>query len=667
MRVHLDFETRSAVDIYQVGAWLYAMHPSTEILCLAFAVDDEPVELIRYSTNTHPVGSPEQKAEHESFKKLAKLADNPDVLFCAYNAFFEQVIWNRQFGKWKPIPLERWRCVQAKASAYGLPAKLEKAAIAARLLLSKDMGGSGMMKKLSKPRNPRKGEDPNQIYWFDDPADYDVLYKYCKTDVEVERQLDHTVPDLSPEEQKLWFIDQKINHRGMRIDKPFAVRVDQMLQYHNHILNSELQQLTGGYISAGTEVSTMLNYLKSRGIPIENLQKGTVAKLIASGQLGEHEVEVLRYRQELGKSSNAKYTKMKDSSDDDGIIRDCYGFSRANTGRWGGRGVQPQNLPADREGKVDVPSALIALSQYDYQTLRLLYGRKINEVASACLRGSFIPRDNNHYLVADYSAIEARVVMWVANDMVGLKQFSESDQGLSEDIYVQMARRIYNNPNLTKKDKPERQLGKQAILGCGFGMGAEKFRETCATYKIYITPEKAEEVVKLYRSIYGRVQSFWYELDNTFKWCIQNPNQSQGLGYLNLYYDRQRDVLFLRLPSGRFLSYHEPRIVRGRFNNASISFMMEVKHQWVRKESYGGHLTENVVQATARDLMASAMPKLEEENFPITMHTHDELVCERSIGDENLQRMLTIICDKPQWGAGIPLVAEGSIEKRYMK
>ncbi len=666
-KVHLDFETRSEANIWDCGAWMYTVHPSTKPLCVVFAVDDGPVELVRLCENF--VEGPEGLKEHESFRKLEALAKDPNVLFYAHNAFFEQAVWINVIQPWYgfvPIPVNRWRCTRAKALVYGYPPSLGKAALAARIPELKDMAGKGIMLKMCIPRRPNKNEDPTQVYYHYDPADFQALYDYCKQDVIVERALDNKIPDLSPEEQELWFTDQTINLRGVLSDKPFVERMVQMLEYHNYTLNAELKAFTNGEIERGSEIATIVRYLKNRGVPINDLQAQTVTDLIKSERLGEHEINVLRYRQELGKSSNAKYAKLKATSDDGGIVRDCFMYHRAVTGRWGGQGVQTQNLPINRIG-ADILGSIGHFKELDYATLKLVYGRQINDVASVCLRGVFLPRPGNELYVVDYNAIEARVVMWLANDPVGLKEFADSDAGLNEDIYVMMARRIYNDATLLKKkDGAKRIVGKHAILGCGFQCGGKRFMEMCKSFEVIISLDFAEDIVRLYRNTYNRVPQFWYDMQNVAMWCVNNPGQSAQVRYINWYYDRQRDILFCRLPSGRFLCYHEPRIGNGKFGPA-LSFMTEVKNQWMRKDSYGGHLVENVTQATARDLMGRSMPVLEKAGYPIVLMCHDELVVEKLIGDNKIQEMINIMCSLPNWAPGLPIKAEGYVTGRYMK
>jgi len=264
----------------------------------------------------------------------------------------------------------------------------------------------------------------------------------------------------------------------------------------------------------------------------------------------------------------------------------------------------------------------------------------------------------------DYGAIEARVVMWLAGEERGLEEFNKSDRGLQEDIYVQMAQRIYNRHLLTKAKNPgERQLGKQAILGCGFGMGASKFRATCAGYGIIVSESEATRVVNLYRETYFNVKNYWFNTERDMREAYDKP----GTIVNNWIYRKERNAMFYRLPSGRILTYLEPRLEENKFGNVGMTFMTEVTGQWVRRDTYGGLLVENIVQATARDIMAYSIPRLERAGFPILMQVHDELVSERPMGENRIDEMIDIMCKVPDWATGCPIVAEGFTTQRYKK
>jgi len=656
MRVHIDFETRSEVDIWKAGAWIYSAHPSTKVQCIAFARENEEVLLI----------PKDEVAMSNRMTMLEVLVHDPTVIFVAHNAFFERSIWLNIMTKklgWEPIPLRRWRCTQAKALAYGLPKGLEKSANALGAEQRKDKTGRQIMLRMCKPLPNKKGE----IIYDEDPEHYKTLYEYCRQDVRVERDLDTALPDLSDAEQEIWFYDQLINTRGVQVDMPTVKKFIDILEAKTNSLNKELVALTAGAITKGTQVASMLKFLNAGGANMTSLNKQSVADAIKEGLLTKDQIQILRLRQQLGKSSLAKYAKLVAAVDDQGVLRDSYVYHGASTGRWGGKLVQLQNLPKNK-AEVDTDVAIDTLATHGYPAVEMIYPGNLMEVLSSCIRGLFVPASGKEMYVVDYGAIEARIVMWLSGETQGLKEFEATDRGTDEDIYVKMAQRIYNNSNLTKANNPgERQLGKQAILGCGYGMGAPKFQATCAGYGIQISEPDAKRIVDLYRSTYFNVKNYWTDMERTVLNAYQNPGKPQDLGNVRWIYIKERDAVFCKLPSGRILTYLEPKMVENKFGGMSLSFMTEVTSQWVRRDTYGGLLVENITQAVARDIMAYRMPALEAAGFPILMHTHDEIVSERASGEAKLQEMITIMCKVPIWAVGCPIVAEGFLCQRYKK
>lgn len=645
-KIHLDFETRSEVDIWTSGAWIYSSHQSTEILCVAFAIDDSPVYL-------------------NDWFMLRQLAEDPDTLFVAHNAFFERSIWANilvpKFG-FPPVPLRRWRDTMAKACAYSLPISLDKAAEAMHLTQGKDKQGRQIMLLMSKPRK----YSPEGVAIYDEkPENFKKLYEYCMQDVEVERELDTHLPDLSEREQEIWFYDQLINTRGVKVDMSTVQNILRVLEDTKQELNARLVKITGGKVTKGTEVQSMVNYLNSIGCRIPNLQKQTVLEFIKSGKLNAHHIEVLKLRQELGKTSTAKYQKLLESVDKDGTLRDCYIYHSASTGRWGGKLVQLQNLPYDKKGEVNVGKAINDVNTLGVEGVKKAYPGQVSRVFSACIRGVFVPSSGKELYVVDYGAVEARVLMWMAQEKRGLKEFQDTDRGAA-DIYVQMARRIYKRDDIKKGDK-ERALGKATILGCGYGMSGTKFIATCASNGIVLTEEEGSRIVNLYRDTYPNVRNYWYNMERAVMFVFAHPGAVQTVGNVRWVYSKERNAIFCKLPSGRLLTYLEPKIVPNKFDSESMSFMTEVNSQWVRRDTWGATLVENVVQATARDIMAYSMPRLEKAGFPVLMHTHDEIVSEQNKGAGRLQEMVDLMCEKEPWMGACPIVAEGFTCERYGK
>lgn len=655
-KIHIDFETRSEVDIWEVGAWLYSTHPSTEVQCIGYAVDDRPVQIIPKEL----VGDPVIGAMFMLY------IEELDSVYTAHNAYFERCIWKnimeKKFGL-LPIPLQRWRCTQAKACAYGLPKALEKAADAMRIEQRKDKAGAQMMKRMCKPLPNKKGE----VIYDEDPEHYKSLYEYCRQDVRTERDLDNALPDLNDQEQEIWFYDQLINTRGLHIDMPTVKNIIKILEGKTNSLNKELVALTKGVITKGTQTVAMLAFLNKGGAKMTSIDKQSVLEAMKDGRLTKDQTQILRLRQQLGKSSLAKYTKLVHAVDSEGVLRDSFVYHGASTGRWTGKMVQLQNLDANKQ-KIDTDQAIAHIDAFGYPAVEMMYPGKIMETLAACIRGMIVPDKGKELYVVDYGAIEARVVMWLAGEERGLEEFKATDAGTDEDIYVKMAQRIYNNSNLTKAANPsERQLGKQAILGCGFGMGAVKFKATCAGYGIIISDSEATRIIDLYRTAYYNVKNYWYDMERAMLQAYERPGELAGCRGIGWIYIKERDTVFCRLPSERILTYMRPKMEENRFGNMGMTFMTEVTGQWVRRDTYGGLLVENIVQATARDIMAYSIPRLEQAGFPTLMHTHDEIVSERAVGEGKIQEMIDLMCIRPKWASTCPIVAEGFVTQRYKK
>jgi len=650
-RIRLDFETRSELDIWKCGAWEYSHAPSTKILCTAWAEDNNPV--IGVSTIA-------------GLERLKDYVTQEDCLFVAHNAFFEQCIWKnilvKRYG-FPPIPLKRWRCTLAKACAYAIPRGLEKAVQALNLPVHKDMGGRQIMLRLSKPLPTKTGE----IKFDNDPIKHRQLLEYCMQDVETERALDNAIPDLIYQEQEIWFYDQLINFRGVRVDIDLVKKFIEILNEKALELNVQLAHITNGEITRGTQTVAILKYLNKEGAGLDSINKQSVSEAIKSGRLNAKHIQILRLRQQLGKSSLAKYKRLIDATDENGILRDCFVYHGASTGRFAGKLVQLQNLPSGNLSQ-DIDKTIHNLTTLPGPMREMLYPNKVMDTLSSCIRGVFIPKDNHELYITDYSAIEARVLMWLADETLGLTEFRNTDTGQDEDIYVKMAQRIYHDPTLTKKsNKKERTLGKQAILGASYGMGPDKFKIVCHNFGIEISEEQAHKVIYLYRATYTKIVDFWKDIEQTFRQAYHFPNHILNCGRIDCIYDNSRDVIFCKLPSNRILSYHSPKIQLNRFGNQGLTFMTEVSSQWVRRDTYGGLLTENCTQAVARDIMTYSFPKLEQSGFEILMHTHDEVVSQRPLKENRLLEMINIMCDLPDWAQGCPITAEGFTSNRYKK
>jgi len=639
MKIYIDFESRSQADIWATGAWAYAEHPSTEILCLCVAIDDGPVHTLTRATMAKGV-----------LKLNAFIEQGAE--FHAHNAYFERCIWKQKitpiYGV-LPIPIKQWRCTAAKAAANALPRSLENVCNALNTKNKKDKSGNTVMRSVCRSTG------------VIDQDKLERLYKYCAQDVEAERDVDNAIPDLSEKEQRVWFLDQYVNDTGVNVDIEAVKAAAVIIEQETGMLTEELNTLTGGAINKGTQTKAIRSYLERQGCDLPNLQKNTVINTIKNSKNSKENLRVLELRQQLSLTSNAKYKSILSTLSIDGRVRDIMVYHGASTGRWTGKLVQLQNLPRPTDHTVDYSTA-IALAKQGRESLGCIYDNLLS-VLSGCIRGMFIPTVGYEMFISDFAAIEARVVMWLADAKDGLEIFHQQDKDPTmPDIYVMMAREIYGKSNLTKKDKQERQLGKQAVLACGFGMGIEKFKATCKNYHIVVSDQMAERAVFTYRKKFKMVVQFWYALEKAAKRCIKTKIP-QKVGKIRWF--MEGDFLRMGLPSGRTLAYHFPKV------NAAdeISFMAVngTTKKYNVERTWGGTLVENATQAVARDIMAEATLHMASSGYKILFTVHDELVVEAPIGTKTVDEVLQIQRRTPAWGKGCPINAECEKVMRYKK
>lgn len=660
-RLYLDFESRSQCDIWSSGAFVYSQHPTTEIYLLAFAYNNGPIVPIKFYPWLDEPWSKDTVAKIQEIE--ARIQEGAE--FHAHNAFFERCMWaNIMVPRFfvPQIPLRQWRCTAAKMAAHALPRQLEKAALALELKNQKDTEGGRLMKKVAFSTGPI-------------PADmHERMSQYCIQDVAVEREADQRIPDLTDREQRVWFLDQHINDTGVMIDRYACQKAVDCIEKETARLTEKLKELTNGEVGAGTQRVAMQNYLNKHGVVLPNLQKKTVTDAIKGADAGIK--QILELRQQLSLTSNTKYSSFLSVCSLDGRVRDTLVYHGASTGRWTGKLVQLQNLVKPTTEDFDNQGPISLFTNSGYEGMSLIYGDQVLNVLSSCIRGMLIPTQGYEMFITDFAAIEARVVMWLAGETVGIKMFEEGDKDKTiPDIYVKTAWKIFGNKGLTKKDKKERQVGKQTVLGCGFGMGIPKFQETCDKYSVDLGPRTiqasrqgedvmvspiARDAVDGYRSMFSKVVDFWYELEAGAKRAVMGyPTQ---VGKVVCFV--QGEFLYIKLPSGRCLAYHRPKITGDR-----LTFMAEnsVTKRYTVETTWGGTLVENVTQAVARDLMVESMLHFASTGFRVLFTVHDELVLEAVKGSKREEDVLRIVRQVPTWAQGCPVNAECEKTERYKK
>lgn len=642
--ISIDFETRSIVDLRSTGVYPYAEDPSTEILCMAYALgEDEPALWVPGD----PVPSEVTYAIENGYD------------FRAWNAQFERVIWRDTGPRYglPEVPFERWVCSAAEAAAMALPRHLAGCGRVLGTKHQKDDAGHRLMLQMCKPRRPRKGEDPDGLYWHEDADRLNRLYKYCLQDVETERDIAKRLRRLSDREREVYLLDQTINDRGVLIDYELVRALKRLAEEAIERANLRLFDLTNGTVEAVTNVQNIRKWLERVGVPLPDLTKQTVAEAL-QGELPSVAREVLLIRQDNGKTSAAKLDSMLSMLCADGRARGMLLYHGAGTGRWSGMGIQPQNFP---RGNVKNPERLIPLvlaGNYD----ELEEEAPIMEIVSSLLRACFVATPGSRFVGGDFSAIEGHVTAWLA----------EQDSMTS---YEEMAGAIFDmDPGDVEPGSFERHVGKTAVLGCGFGMGWEKFKTTVKDWTGFvIDDDTAVKAVDAYRLTNYRIKRLWYALESAAMRAVQKPGIIQTAGRNEcIRFKVKGDFLWCGLPSGRLLCYALPRI-EDRLTpwgdmKACVTFSgtNSMTKKWERRSLYGGLITENVVQATARDLMAESMLRLEQEGYPVVLTVHDEILAEMPDGIYATSFDI-VMARTPEWGQQIPVKVEDWEGERFRK
>lgn len=636
MIVSIDFETRSAVDLRKTGVYIYADDDSTDIWCMAYAFDDEEPKL----------WTPDMEMDvrlEDYIVEGGKLR--------AWNANFERVIWNKimvERYKWPRTRSSQWFCTMAQASAMGLPRALGQAADVLGVEQQKDKTGQGLMLRMARPR---KTKADGTHTWWNTPDKMQALFDYCLQDVRTEVSVAERLIEMDEQERQVFLLDQRVNDRGVMLDRDLLERVRVLADNSKEDIDAEIARLTKGQVTGATKGVDLVKWLNAYGISTKSVDKQHVTRMLDLPNLHPVIRKVLMLRQDGAKSSTAKLDSMESAAGADDRMRGLLVYHGAATGRWSGKLVQPQNFPRPSRSQ-DELNEIIAKLKDDQLVVDHGAGTLI---ASDLLRSMLIAKPGHRLLFADYAAIEARVLAWLAGETELVKTFAAGG-----DVYKVMAKDIYNKP-VDKIDGNERQVGKMAILGCGYGMGGKRFAEQCKAMGIEVDSEEAKRIVYVYRESNSAISNYWRDIEDEFlENCREVISQSGQ---------------FARLPlkSGRCLTYHNPRIVEretpwsAKREAVEVDTLNSVTRQWTSQIIWGGLLTENVVQATARDLMAGAMMRLEMAGYPVIMSVHDEIICEVPDNHGTLAEMIDLMVEVPAWAEGCPIAAEGKEGPRYEK
>jgi DNA polymerase len=557
--------------------------------------------------------------------------------------------------------------MQAMCLALGLPARLSTAADALELSNRKDAAGERLMHQMSKPRRPRKDEDPNQVYWFEGDDRLQRLYAYCRQDVEVERELYSLLPSLSPTEQAIWQISNKINARGFCVDRAFAEAARKIAEEAAPEIDLEVQELTGGDVSSINQVARLTAWLQDHGCSLRKLDRKAIQRQLDKGddELPAPIRRVLELRLGGAQAAVKKINALLARAGVDNRIRSGFRYHGAATGRWSGEGFQAQNLK--RPVVDDLEAAIAAVSTGDYGHVQSLYPRPL-AVVGDCSRAMICAAPEKVLIGADFSSIESRALAWVAGEEWKLDSYRRFDatHDPGDEPYCITACKIFNKPIGTyTKDSPERSVGKTADLAFGYsgGLGAwRKFEPGC------FTDDAVKAFIHSWRAAHPNIKKLWYRLDRAAWTAVQQRGRVVRCGVVTF----KCDGIFLQLtlPSGRKLSYPQPRIIgdeheqRVVFSDNAAGQFTDCRHG---QGAYGGTWTENVVSGIARDLLADAMLRIEAASYPIVLHVHDEVVAEVPKGFGSTDEFTHLMTRKPAWALDLPIAAKAWSGKRYTK
>ena len=642
--ISLDIESFSSTDLAKSGAYRYAQSPDFEIILFGYSVDGGPVQVVDLACG-----------EEIPASVRTALTDS-SVIKWGHNVSFERVCLSRYLGlpAGEYLDPSSWRCTMVWASTLGLPLSLEGVGIVLGLDKQKLKEGRDLIRYFCIPYKLKDGSSIRH-YPNDDPERWARFKAYNLRDVETEMAIQHKlarypVPDS---EWRHYRLDQRINDRGILLDMTLvrnAIRCDSQYRQEHMELAKEITGLENPNSTA-----QMRAWLSEQGIEADSLSKASVLEMLDKA---EGTVELaLSLRQELAKSSVKKYTAMENAVCTDGRARGLFQFYGASrTGRWGGRLLQPQNLPATHMSSLDAARQLIRKG--DFQAAEMLFD-SIPIVLSELIRTAFIPKREHRFFVADFSAIEARVIAWLAGEQWRLDVFEAGG-----DIYCASASQMFRVP--VEKNGVNghlRQKGKISELALGYG-GSVGALKAMGAVEMGIDEDELPVLVNAWRRANPRIMQFWWDVDRAVKTCIAEKAHTETHG---IRFQYQNGFLFITLPSGRRLAYVKPRIEENRFGGESVTYEGTASmKKWERIESYGPKFVENIVQATARDILADAMRRLDAAGYRIVMHVHDEVVIEAP-GTASLEEICGIMGETPQWAKGLQLQADGFVCDYYMK
>jgi len=639
----IDLESFSDVDLIKCGVYAYADSPAFEILLFAYSFDGGETQII-------------DLAQGEQFPEdVVDAIFDVSVTKTAYNANFERTCLSKHFGRY--LPPESWHCSAVQASMLALPRSLEDVGRVLGLDEQKMKEGKELIRYFCVPCKPTKANGGRtRNFPCHAPEKWELFKTYCKRDVDVEKSIRrklHKFP-IPESEMELYRLDQRINDRGVLVDMGLVRQAIACERLHKEVVTKRAYELTG--LENPNSVAQLKGWLGDKGMEAESLSKKAVADMIAETD-GEVE-ELLRLRLLMAKTSVKKYEAMERSVCSDGRVHGLLQFYGANrTGRFAGRLVQIQNLPQNHLPDLELARELV--KQGRFEDIELLYDSTPN-VLSELIRTAFIPKPGCRFVVADFSAIEARVMGWLSGEEWVLDVFRGDGK-----LYEMTASRMFGIPmSEIGKGSPERAKGKVASLSCQYG-GSTNGLISMGALDMGLTEDELPPLVAAWRKANPHMVQFWWDVDAA---AIKAVTEKQKTKVGKIIFEYKSGILFITLPSGRKLSYVKPRMAVNKFGRDGLTYEgISENKKWSRIETYGPKLVENIVQGTARDLLAEAMLRVEKKGYPIVMHCHDEIIAEVPEGTGSVEEMCEIMAVQPEWAEGLPLRADGYSCSFYQK
>ena len=638
----IDIETYSDVSLPDCGVHRYTASPQFEILLFAYSINDEPTKIIDLASG------------EEMPEEIMEMLIDDSVIKTAFNAAFERNCINRHFGL--SLRPEGWRCTAVQASMLSLPLSLEGVGGALNLDKKKMSEGKDLIRYFCMPCKPTKANGGRtRNLPSDAPEKWELFKTYCIRDVDVEKQIRKKLSKfpIPKKEQELYCMDQRINDRGIMVDRELISHAITCDLLYKEAATKKAYEISG--LENPNSVSQLKGWLNEKGIEVDSLAKAAVEELVENSQ--DEVSEMMKLRLAMSKTSVKKYEAMERSVCPDGRVHGLLQFYGANrTGRWAGRLVQIHNLPQNHMEDLELARSLVKEGRYDL--IELFYD-SMPEVLSELIRTAFVARPGCRFIVSDFSAIEARVMGYLAGESWVMEEFRGAGK-----IYEQTAAKMFHIPiEEITKGSPYRARGKVASLACQYG-GAEGALVSMGALN-FVKEEELKGLVQSWRNANPHIVNYWYEIDGAVKAAVKE-RKITTVGKVTVYY--QSGMLKITLPSGRVLSYVRPRMTTNRFGSESVSYEgVGTNRKWTRIESYGAKFCENIVQAMARDVLAEAMLRLEKSGFDIVCHIHDEVVLEVPEGRSSVEEVNQIMAVCPDWCEGLPLKAAGFESPFYKK